>query len=98
MTTPTSQSLADAMRTGIDDRPANRLKGMATIEQPAAFAVPLDQDSYEVALDHIEPDPGQPRRSFDETELNHLAASIRENGLLQPILVCRTEKPFSSQK
>jgi len=91
MSTPTSQSLADAMRTGIDDRPANRLKGMSTSEQPAAFAVPLDQDSYEVALDHIEPDPGQPRRTFDETELNHLAASIRENGLLQPILVCRTE-------
>ena len=91
MSTPTSQSLADAMRTGIDDRPADRLKGMATSEQPAAFAVPLDQDSYEVALDHIEPDPGQPRRTFDETELNHLAASIRENGLLQPILVCRTE-------
>ena len=91
MTTPTSQSLADAMRTGVDNRPANRLKGMATTEQPVPFAVPLDQDAYEVILDHIEPDPRQPRKSFDEAELNHLAASIRENGLLQPILVCRTE-------
>ena len=91
MTTPTSQSLADAMRTGVDNRPANRLKGMATTEQPAPFAVPLEQDAYEVALNHIEPDPGQPRKSFDEAELNHLAASIRENGLLQPILVSRTE-------
>ena len=91
MTMPTSQSLADAMRTGVDNRPVGRLKGMATIEQPAPFAVPLDQDAYEVALDHIEPDPGQPRKSFDEDELNYLAASIRENGLLQPILVCRTE-------
>ena len=50
MTTPTSQSLADAMRAGVDNRPANRLKGMATTEQPAPFAVPLDQDAYEVAL------------------------------------------------
>jgi ParB family chromosome partitioning protein len=66
---------------------------MATSEQSAPFAVPLDQDAYEVALDHIEPDPDQPRKSFDEDELSHLAASIRENGLLQPILVLRTEDP-----
>ncbi len=91
MTMPSSRSLADAMRAGLDDRPAGRLRTMATTEQPAPFAVPLDQDAYEVALDHIEPDPGQPRKNFDEAELNHLADSIRENGLLQPILVCRTE-------
>jgi ParB family chromosome partitioning protein len=93
MTMPSSRSLADAMRTGLEDRPAGRLRTMATTEQPAPFAVPLDQDAYDVAIDHIEPDPGQPRKSFDEDELNHLAASIRENGLLQPILVHRTEDP-----
>ena len=90
---PSSQSLADKMRTGIEDRPAGRLRTMATTEQPAPFAVPLDQDAYEVDLDHIEPDPGQPRKTFHEDELNQLAASIRENGLLQPILVNRTEDP-----
>ena len=69
MTTPTSESLADAMRTGVDNRPVGRLKRVATTEQPAPFAVPLDQDAYEVALDHIERDPSQPRKSFDEAEL-----------------------------
>jgi len=91
MSTPNPQSLADAMKNGFEGRPSNRLSSMATTEQTAPFAVPLDQDAYEVALDHIEPDPGQPRKNFDEAELNHLADSIRENGLLQPILVCRTE-------
>jgi len=40
-----------------------------------------------VPLGAIEPNPFQPRREFDEEELADLAASIRENGLLQPIVV-----------
>ncbi|WP_294500052.1 ParB/RepB/Spo0J family partition protein [uncultured Gemmiger sp.] len=35
----------------------------------------------------IEPDPEQPRKTFDETALAELSASIAENGLLQPIAV-----------
>jgi ParB family chromosome partitioning protein len=35
----------------------------------------------------IMPNPDQPRRDFDEEKLNELAASIREHGLIQPILV-----------
>lgn len=35
----------------------------------------------------IEPNPFQPRREFDEDELRELSDSIRENGLLQPIVV-----------
>lgn len=93
MSTPNSQSLADAMKTGFQDRPSGRLSSMASTDQPQPFAVPLDQDAYEVALDHIEPDPSQPRKNFEKDELDNLAASIRENGLLQPILVHRTEDP-----
>lgn len=38
-------------------------------------------------LREIEPDPEQPRKKFDEDALADLAASIQENGLLQPIAV-----------
>lgn len=38
-------------------------------------------------LREIEPDPDQPRKRFDEDTLAGLAASITENGLLQPIAV-----------
>ena len=41
-------------------------------------------------VEQIEPSPYQARRSFDEAELAGLAASIKENGLLQPVTVRRT--------
>jgi ParB family chromosome partitioning protein len=40
-----------------------------------------------IALDRIEPNPTQPRTIFDESALEELANSIREHGVLQPILV-----------
>jgi ParB family chromosome partitioning protein len=40
-----------------------------------------------VPVDHIEPNPEQPRLVFEQEALNELAASIREHGVLQPILV-----------
>jgi ParB family chromosome partitioning protein len=50
----------------------------------------LDTDSSSVdtlPLREIEPDPAQPRKTFEETSLAELAASIAEHGLLQPIVV-----------
>jgi ParB/RepB/Spo0J family partition protein len=40
-----------------------------------------------VPVDHIEPNPEQPRLVFEQAALDELAASIREHGVLQPILV-----------
>jgi ParB/RepB/Spo0J family partition protein len=40
-----------------------------------------------IALDRIEANPNQPRTIFDEGALHELANSIREHGVLQPILV-----------
>ncbi len=40
-----------------------------------------------VSVDRILPNPQQPRIAFDEATLEELAASIREHGVLQPILV-----------
>ena len=42
---------------------------------------------YSLPIDQIRPSPYQARQSFDEQELEGLAQSIRENGLLQPISV-----------
>lgn len=44
-----------------------------------------------IPVDSIQPNPNQPRRTFDEDALNELAASIRQVGLLQPLLVRRME-------
>ena len=41
----------------------------------------------EIPIDQIIPDPNQPRKDFPEEALNELSQSIRENGLVQPIIV-----------
>ncbi|MEO6380553.1 MAG: ParB/RepB/Spo0J family partition protein [Nitrobacter sp.] len=43
-----------------------------------------------IAVDCIDEDPDQPRRVFSEQELDELSATIREHGVLQPILVRRS--------
>lgn len=43
--------------------------------------------SVEVALGDIDPNPDQPRREFDQQALETLAESIRQTGVLQPLLV-----------
>ena len=93
MTTPSSKSLAESMKAGLDGRPTGRLRDMLGREASSSIAIPLNQDAYEIAIDHLETDPQQPRKVFDDAELENLAASIRENGLLQPILVYRAEQP-----
>ena len=44
-----------------------------------------------IEIDKIVPNPYQPRREFDEDRLNELAASIRQYGVLQPLVVSRQE-------
>jgi len=45
------------------------------------------QELRELSLDSILPNPAQPRRHFDEAELQELAGSLGECGVLQPVLV-----------
>jgi ParB family chromosome partitioning protein len=44
-------------------------------------------DQRSVAVERIEHNPYQPRKTFDEQELSTLAASIKEHGVLQPLVV-----------
>ncbi len=48
------------------------------------------EDLKEIDIDLIEPNNVQPRTRFDETQLEELAQSIKNNGVVQPILVRRT--------
>lgn len=47
----------------------------------------VDLPVREVELARVRPNPFQPRREFDEAALGELETSIRENGLLQPIVL-----------
>ena len=57
---------------------------------------PSVESIFQIEVDKIEPNPGQPRRTFDEAALSDLAHSIREYGFLQPMVVSKVEKETPS--
>ena len=56
-------------------------------EAPSLAPVPHGSYFTELPLDSISPNPRQPRTAFDEEAMNELVESIREVGMLQPIVV-----------
>jgi ParB family transcriptional regulator, chromosome partitioning protein len=48
----------------------------------------------QLAIDRIAPSPFQPRRSFDEAKIEELAVSIRNQGIIQPLVVRRKEDRY----
>ncbi|MDP3901949.1 MAG: ParB/RepB/Spo0J family partition protein [bacterium] len=53
--------------------------------------LPIQNPVFLIEADKIKPNPHQPRRVFEEKPLKELASSIREFGLLQPIVVTKKE-------
>ncbi len=51
---------------------------------------------FHIEIDKISPNPYQPRKDFDEESLKELAASIRELGIIQPLIVSKIEKETST--
>jgi ParB family chromosome partitioning protein len=51
--------------------------------------VSIGQETFEVNVDLIDPGAEQPRTRFDEAALERLTVSIREHGVVQPVLVRR---------
>jgi ParB family chromosome partitioning protein len=65
----------------------------ALIQQVDEDKVGDTGDVTTVDLRNIQPNPNQPRKDFDEDSLKELAESIRQQGIIQPIIV---EKVFDS--
>ncbi|OUN39341.1 MULTISPECIES: ParB/RepB/Spo0J family partition protein [unclassified Faecalibacterium] len=62
-------------------------RGLESLFEDAAPSLESDGGVRTVPLREIEPDPGQPRKTFPEESLSELADSISQHGLLQPIAV-----------
>lgn len=61
---------------------------------PATSNTPSDIGALEIPLFLIDPDPDQPRDSFDEMRLDELAASIAAQGIIEPLVVsAHSERP-----
>lgn len=63
-----------------------------TVKSASSFAVKPEQEEpaqteLELKVSEIEPNQDQPRKAFDQEQLEELADSIRKYGVLQPLLV-----------
>ncbi|HUD03709.1 MAG TPA: ParB/RepB/Spo0J family partition protein [Patescibacteria group bacterium] len=62
----------------------------------AEVATGSHEKVHKLAVDIVVPKSDQPRRNFDETALNELAQSIREYGIVQPLIVSQIEQNLYS--
>lgn len=59
----------------------------ALLGETAGEVEAAGEDPRELSIVLVEPNPDQPRKVFEESELDELADSIKHNGILQPIVV-----------
>jgi ParB family chromosome partitioning protein len=57
----------------------------------------LSESIFWLEVDRIKPNPYQPRKVFDEAALNSLAESIRQYGVLQPLVVTKRETEIADE-
>lgn len=74
-------------------------KGLsALIPEPAIISSELSEETpnpvKKLKLSQVEPNPNQPRKTFDTEKLESLSRSISEHGLLQPIAVKENDNGF----
>ena len=68
------------------------LGALLPTREPIGAATP--DDANRVAIDQIDPNPMQPRRVFQADALRELADSIRQHGIIQPLVVRRSGTRF----
>ncbi len=81
-------SLADKRRPALGRGMAALLSNAASPPTVAVSSIP-GRALLMLAIEAVERNPDQPRKRFDEAALEELAASIREHGVVEPILVRR---------
>jgi ParB family transcriptional regulator, chromosome partitioning protein len=69
-------------------------KGLSALIPEAHQLEDRDERFFLCPVDAIEPNPNQPRRDFGEMELDEMAQSVREKGVITPLVVTRTETGY----
>lgn len=66
----------------------------AVVPSTSPVAVPAADQVHHVPPEHIAPNPHQPRQDFDHEGLEELVASIKQHGILQPLVATRAGGGF----
>ena len=72
-------------------------RGLSDLLSPVDWLKKDDIQLFYCPVDQLVPNPFQPRQTIDDSSLQELVDSIRERGILQPILVARTSSPNQYQ-
>ena len=69
-------------------------KGLGALLGESALSEPSTDGAVRLPLQKVEPNPLQPRKTFEPEALDELAASIREHGIIQPLTVRKMPNGF----
>lgn len=69
-------------------------RGLGSLMGEAQSETGFNQPDTEMSIEDIVPNPNQPRTHFNESALEELSESIRENGVLQPLLVRKHDSKY----
>ncbi|MEK7628988.1 MAG: ParB/RepB/Spo0J family partition protein [Patescibacteria group bacterium] len=84
--------------------PQKRNEEVSSPKEQTSFSVPAknvattarQESVFYIEIEKIKPNPYQPRKEFNEAELNSLADSMKQYGMLQPLLASKIEFAVSS--
>ena len=83
-----------ALGRGLEQLFSNESLYMDSIEKEVLESA-SESDIVEIKLSELRSNPYQPRRTFDQEKLVELANSIKEHGVIQPIIVTKTIKGYN---
>lgn len=91
-----SETASDFKRNASEDINSNSISNVLEVEEKVEdtntdlnVSRETNENYIKLKVDDIEPNPDQPRRTFDEQKLQELAHSVQDQGVLQPIVVRR---------
>ena len=82
-----------ALGRGLEELFSNEPMEYNKLEEKIYSQTPAEEITN-VAIDQLRSNPYQPRKTFDEEALKELASSIKEHGVIQPIIVKKSIKGF----
>ncbi|MBQ7703654.1 MAG: ParB/RepB/Spo0J family partition protein, partial [Firmicutes bacterium] len=86
---------ADQVPVAQENETPEKTTRSARTSKTAETAAPEPKDGVAyISIHNIKPNPDQPRKTFDKEKITELADSIRENGIIQPLIVSRSGKTY----